>query len=162
MRTAVRGNLYSVYKSSTITRAGARVSMTRCTAVCMASRRASRVSLAGVVITPDSTTLTPPGPSVRTPKPVAVTPGSTPMTVRGRAPGSLCQLFPNALLGRGDGVDDLVGDVVVGMDGLHVVLLLQGFDEPQDGGGVLALHTDRGLRHHVDLRLENRKSLAFE
>src|SRR3546814_5434170 len=52
--------------------------------------------------------------------------------------------------GGGDGVEDLVGDVVVRVDGLHVVLLLERLDEAEHRGRVLAVHLDRRLRHHVD------------
>src|SRR5262244_4289055 len=100
----------------------------------MALSRASRGWVLAVVITPDSITVTTPGAASMTPNPVATSPGSTPMTRRA--------------LGRGDGVDDLVGDVVVGVNGLDVVLLLEGLDEPQDRGGLLALHPHRGLGHH--------------
>src|SRR5512147_3292281 len=99
-------------------------------------------------MTPASRTATPPTPASSTPNPVAMSPGSTPMT--------------RSALGRGDGVDDLVGDVVIGVNGLDVVLLLEGLDQPQDRRGLLALHLHRGLRHHVDPRLEHRHALPLE
>src|ERR1700675_509079 len=100
----------------------------------MALSRASRGWVLAVVITPASRTVTAPGAASRTPKPVATSPGPTPIT---RKP-----------LGRGDGVEDLVGNVVVGIDGLDVFLLLQRIDEPQHGGGILALHPHGGLGDH--------------
>src|SRR4029434_5215880 len=89
----------------------------------MALSRASRGWVLEVVMTPESTTVTAPGAASRTANPVATSPGSRPMT--------------RSALGRGDGVEDLVGDVVVGVDGLHVVLFLEGLDQSQHGGGVL-------------------------
>src|SRR6266536_2815792 len=62
----------------------------------------------------------------------------------------------------GDGVDGFVGDVVVGMDRLDVVLLLENLDQPQHRCRILALHPDRGLRHHVDLGLHDRNPLALQ
>src|SRR5215475_5872016 len=102
--------------------------------------RASRGWPVVVLMTPASRTATPPAAASSTPNPVATSPGSTPMTRRA--------------LGRGDGVDDLVGDVVVGVHGLDVVLLLQGLDQPQHRRGLLALDLHRGLRHHVHPRFE--------
>src|SRR5678816_1337654 len=86
--------------------------MIRCTVRWSALSRASSGWPVVVLMTPASTTVTPPGSASSTPNPVATSPGSTPMTRR--------------TLGRGDGVDDLVGDVVVGVNGLDVVLLLEG------------------------------------
>src|SRR5215475_5170225 len=98
----------------------------------MALSRASRGCVLAVVMTPDSITVTTPGAASTTPNPVATSPGSRPMTRRA--------------LGRGDGVEDLVRDVVVGVDGLHVVLLLERLDESQHRGRVLAFHPHGGLR----------------
>src|SRR5713101_3694420 len=148
MRMAVRGNLYSAYRSSTTRNAGACASMIWSTARWMAFNRASSDWVAPVEITPASRTVTAPGAASRTPKPVATSPGSTPIT---RTP-----------LGRGDGVEDLVGNVIVGIDGLDVFLLLQRLDEPQHGGGVLALHPHGGLGDHGSFRLEHRHPLRFE
>src|SRR6266481_1653022 len=148
MRMAVRGNLYSAYRSSTTRNAGACASMTWSMARWMAFNRASSDWVAPVEITPTSRTVTAPGAASRTAKPVATSPGSTPIT---RKP-----------LGRGDGVEDLVGDVVVGIDGLDVVLLLERLDEPQHGRGILALHPHGGLGHHGDLRLDDREPLRLE
>src|SRR3990170_3644904 len=89
-------------------------------------------------MTPASRSDTPPGPASRTPNPVSTSPGSIPMTRK-----------PGAALGGRDGVDDLVGDVVVGVNGLNVVLLLQGLHQSQDSVSVLALRADRGERHHA-------------
>src|SRR6266568_6537482 len=114
----------------------------------MALSRASSGKLEAVDTTPASTTVTAPGPASRIPKPVSTSPGSTPIT---RTP-----------LGRGDGVEDLVGDVVVGIDGLDVVLLLERLDQPQHRGGVLALHPHGGLGDHGDLRLDDREPLRLE
>src|SRR5690349_13617417 len=122
--------------------------MIRCTARWSALSRASSGWPVVVLMTPASTTVTPPGSASSTPNPVATSPGSTPMT--------------RSALGRGDGVDDLVGDVVVGVNGLDVVLLLEGFDQPQHRRGLLALHLDRGLGHHVHPRLEHRHALPLE
>src|SRR5215468_7917517 len=146
MSTAVRGNLYSVYRSSTITSPGPRAWMMSRIARWMALSLASSAWLGAVEMTPASTTATPPGAASRTPNPVATRPGSTPM-IRRRSPGP----GPGRPTSRrGDGVDDLVGDVVVGVDGLDVVLLLEGLDQPQHRCGVLALHAHGGLGHHVD------------
>src|SRR5712691_2108408 len=114
----------------------------------MALSRASRGSVEVVDTTPAATTVTAPGPASRIPKPVSTSPGSTPIT---RTP-----------LGRRDGVEDLVGDVVVGIDGLDVVLLLERLDQAQHGGGVLAFHPHRGLGDHGGLCLEHRHSLGLE
>src|SRR5215471_4960191 len=114
----------------------------------MALSRASRGWVLAVVITPDSITVTTPGAASMTPNPVATRPGSSPMTRRA--------------LGRGDGVEDLVRDVVVGVDRLDVVLLFEGLDEPQHGGGVLALHADGGLGNHGRLRFEYGDPLVLE
>src|SRR6185295_12709011 len=110
--------------------------------------RASRGCPVVVLMTPASRTVTPPGPISSTPNPVATSPGSTPMT--------------RSALGRGDGVDDLVGDIVVGVYGLDVVLLLEGFDQPQHRRGLLALHLHCRLRHHVHPRLDDRHPLPLE
>src|SRR5262249_32160536 len=114
----------------------------------MALSRASRGWVLAVVITPDSITVTTPGAASMTPNPVATRPGSSPMTRRA--------------LGRGDGVEDLVRDVVVGVDRLDVVLLFEGLDEPQHGGGVLALHADGGLGNHGRLRFKYGDPLVLE
>src|SRR5215475_962882 len=114
----------------------------------MALSRASSGWALVVVMTPDSTTVTTPGAASTTPNPVAMSPGSRPMTRRA--------------LGRGDGVEDLVGDVVVGVDGLDVVLLFERLDEPQDGGRVLALDAHGGLGDHGRLRFEDGYPLVLE
>src|SRR5262249_43811162 len=114
----------------------------------MALRRASSGWALAVVMTPDSTTVTTPGAASTTPNPVATRPGSRPMTRRA--------------LGRGDGVEDLVGDVVVRVDGLDVVLLFERLDEPQYGGRVLALDAHGGLGDHGRLRFENGYPLVLE
>src|SRR5437870_13700475 len=119
----------------------------------MALSRASRLWPADVLMTPASTTTTPPGRASRTPKPVAMSPGSTPMTRRA---------WPASGLGGGDSGDDFVGDVVVGVDGLDVVLLLDGLDQAQNRGGVLALDAHEGLGHHVDLRFQNRDTVPLQ
>src|SRR5215831_6779652 len=196
MSTAVRGNLYSVYRSSTITSPGPRAWMMSRMARWMALSLASSAWLGAVEMTPASTTATPPGAASSTPNPVATRPGSTPMIRRrsrepGRdrllagsrssespappgsapsggfapAPTGGCPMggrIPSSMSRRGDGVDDLVGDVVVGVDGLDVVLLLEGLDQPQHCCGVLALHAHGGLGHHVDLGLEDRHAGALE
>src|SRR6266496_6018077 len=99
-------------------------------------------------MTPESTTVTAPGRASRIANPVATSPGSRPMTRRA--------------LGRGDGVEDLVGDIVVGIDGLDVVLLLERLDQSQHGGGVLAFHPHGGLGNHGRLRLDDGNSLDLE
>src|SRR5215467_2135640 len=114
----------------------------------MALSRASSGWALVVVMTPDSTTVTTPGAASTTPNPVAMSPGSRPMTRRA--------------LGRGDGVEDLVGDVVVRVDGLDVVLLFERLDEPQHGGRVLALDAHGGLGDHGRLRFEDRYPLVLE
>src|SRR5262245_39185445 len=119
----------------------------------MALSRASRGWPGEVAITPASATTTPAEEASSTPYPVAASPGSTPMIRR---------VEPFTCSGRGDGVDDLVGDVVVGVHGLDVVLLLEGLDEPQHGRGILALHAHGGLGHHVDLGLEHGHTRALE
>src|SRR6266542_1349640 len=113
----------------------------------MALRRASRDWEAKVLITPASATATPADPDSSTPKPVAMSPGSTPIT--------------RSTLGGGNGVENFVGDIVVGVDGLDVVLLLEGFDQPHHRRGVLALHAHRGLRDHVQLGCAHRHALAL-
>src|SRR5262249_51142858 len=114
----------------------------------MALSRASSGCVLAVVMTPDSTTVTTPGAASTTPNPVATSPGSRPMTRRA--------------LGRGDGVEDLVRDVVVGVDGLNVVLLFEGLDEPQHSRGILALDADGGLGDHGRLRFEYGYPLVLE
>src|SRR6266702_6947589 len=114
----------------------------------MALSRASSGKLEAVDTTPASTTVTAPGPASRIPKPVSTSPGSTPIT---RTP-----------LGRRDGVEDLVGDVVVGIHGLDVVLVLERLDQPQHGGGILAFHSYRGLGDHGGLRLEHGQPFGLE
>src|SRR5262245_28768820 len=177
------------------------VSMMRCTAWCSVLRRASRAWPVVVLITPASTTVTPPGRTSRTPKPVAVTPGSTPITLSAReeegadpasefassldaeprmgsipartagvSARSCCwgrsrrrpSLPPPIRLRSRDRLDDVVGDVVVGIDGLNVVLLLQCLDQAKHRRRVLALHLDGRLGHHVDLRFHDRNRLAFQ
>src|SRR6185436_3696374 len=120
----------------------------------MALSRASRTWPVLVLITPASITVTPPGPAWSTPNPVATNPGSTPMTLRTRR--------SSKGLGGGDGVDDLVGNVVVGEDGLDVVLLLERLDQPQHRRGVLAVDAHGGLGHHVDLSFEHRNPRALQ
>src|SRR4030095_15531239 len=120
----------------------------------MALSRASRTWPVLVLITPASTTVTPPGPASSTPNPVATNPGSTPMTLRMRRPGTG--------LGGGERVYALVGDVVVGEDGLDAVLLLERLDQPQHRRGVLAVDAHGGLGHHVDLGLEHRDPRALQ
>src|SRR6266508_5279172 len=114
----------------------------------MALRRASRDWEAKVLITPASATATPADPASSTPKPVAMSPEYTPNT--------------RSTLGGGNGVENFVSDVVVGVDGLDVVLLLEGFDQPHPRRGVLALHAHRGLRDHVHLGFEHRHALALK
>src|SRR6185369_6382075 len=114
----------------------------------MALSRASRGWVLEVVMTPESTTVTAPGRASRTANPVATSPGSRPMT--------------RSALGRGDGVEDLVGDVVVGIDGLHVVLFLEGLDQSQHRGGILAFHPHRGLGDHGRLRLDDGNPLDLQ
>src|SRR5215471_13870214 len=111
----------------------------------MAWSRASSAWPAVVVMTPASATTTPPATASSTPNPVATRPGSTPMILSACAPGLAALAAgpgPAAGAGRrpgggpsepsslrgGDGVDDLVGDVVVRVHGLDVVLLLEGLD----------------------------------
>ena len=71
-------------------------------------------------------------------------------------------VMTRSALGRGDGVEDLVGNVVVGIDGLHVVLFLERLDQSQDRGGVLAFHADRGLGDHGGLRLDDGNPLDLQ
>src|SRR2546426_2745555 len=104
----------------------------------MALSRASRGSVEVVDTTPAATTITAPGPASRIPKPVSTSPGSTPIT---RTP-----------LGRRDGVEDLVADVGVRIDGLDVVALLERLDQPQHGGGVLDFHPHPEFADHVGPR----------
>src|SRR5438093_10205338 len=91
-------------------------------------------------MTPRSSTATPPAPGSISPKPVPTRPGSMPSTRR---------------LGGRDGLENLVGNVVVSVDGLDVVQLLQRLDQAHHGGGVLALDPHRRLRHEVYLALEH-------
>src|SRR5262245_47827775 len=129
------------------------VATMRFTAPKIAFSRASRGWPGAVRITPASITATSPPPASMMPKPVSVSPGSTPITRSGLAArGS----------GGADGVEDVVRDVVVRVDGLNVVLLLQRLDEPQDRGGVLALDSHGGLRQHGAGRLGHRCALGLE
>src|SRR5260370_18840855 len=116
--------------------------MIRCTARWSALSRASSGCPVVVLMTPASRTVTPSAPASSTPNPVATSPGSTPMT--------------RSALGRGDGVDDLVGDALVGVNGLDVVLLLEGLDEPQHRHGLLALPLHLEFVPHVHPRLHHR------
>src|SRR5206468_6730106 len=91
-------------------------------------------------MTPRSSTATPPAPGSISPKPVPTRPGSTPRTLR--------------LCGR-DGLENLVRNVVVSVDGLDVVQFLQRLDQAHHGGRVLALDTYRRLRNEADLALQH-------
>src|SRR5215813_2989884 len=98
----------------------------------MALSRASRTCPTAVLTTPASTTARPAAPASSTPKPVATSPGSTPIIRSARAGAAPVRAVAadtpgqraSSILGRGDGLDDLVRDVVIGVHRLNVVLLL--------------------------------------
>src|SRR4051794_8352044 len=50
-----------------------------------------------------------------------------------------------------DLLEHLVGDVVVGVDVLHVVAVLEGVDEPEHLAGAVLVELDRGARHEAGL-----------
>src|SRR5262245_9983499 len=108
-----------------------------------------------VSITPASRTDIP-APASSTAYPVKTSAGSMPSTRRRRgttgAPPS----------GRGDGLHDLVRDVVVRVDRLDVVQLLQRLDEAQHLGCLLALHTHRRLREKGHLGLDDGHTIRLE
>src|SRR5438105_5238314 len=106
----------------------------------MSWTRASSARSRAVATTPLASTSTPPGAGSMSPYPVATRPGSTPRTVR---------------LGSRDGLENLVGDVVVRVHGVNVVQLLQRLDQAQHAGRVLALDPHRELRHERHLALEH-------
>src|SRR5262250_2598096 len=91
-------------------------------------------------MTPRSSTATPPSPGSISPKPVPTRPGSTPRTLR--------------LSGR-DGLENLVGNVVVSVDGLDVVQFLQRLDQAHYGRRVFAFDPHRRLRNEADLALQH-------
>src|SRR5215813_5013941 len=109
--------------------------------------RAPSGTSADVSITPVSTTSGAAGPASSRAQPVATSPGSTPSTRDGGAAGRRS--------GGGDGLDDLVGNVVVRVDRLDVVQLLQRLDEAQHLWRVLAFDANRRLGYEGDLRLEH-------
>src|SRR5215831_12365016 len=98
-------------------------------------------------MTPRTSTATPPSPGAISPKPVPTRPGSTPRTLR------LC---------GGDGLENLVGNVVVSVDGLDVVHFLQRLDQAHHGSRVLALDPHRRLRHEADLTLDDGDPRALQ
>src|SRR5512132_2939679 len=118
----------------------------------MSWTRASSGSSRLVAMTPVARTLTPPGPGSMRPYPVATSPGSMPRT---RVPGG-------SRSGSRYRLEDVVGYVVVRVDGLNVVELLQRFDQAHDRGRVLAFHPDRGLRHVGHLALEHRNGRLLQ
>src|SRR5579884_2994437 len=77
-----------------------------------------------------------PGSPSTTATPVLASPGSTPRTLmrrRGRSP---------------DALEDVVGDLGVGVDLLHVVVVLEGVEKAEHGGRLLGVELDRvGGRH---------------
>src|SRR6267142_6633672 len=91
-------------------------------------------------MTPLSSTTTPPTAGSITPYPVPTRPGSTPRTLR--------------LCGR-DGLENLVRNVVVSVDGLDVVQFLQRLDQAHHGRRVFALDPHRRLRNEADLALQH-------
>src|SRR3989338_8096350 len=99
----------------------------------MTSTRSSSGASRPVTITPVPRTATPAGAGSMRAQPVSSSPGSMPRT---RSP-----------LGGGDGLEDLVGDVVIGVDGLEVVQLLQRLDQAQHAGRVLVLDPTVDLGH---------------
>src|SRR5262249_29369232 len=94
-----------------------------------------------VVMTPLTTITAAAGPGSMSPYPVATRPGSMPR---------------NRWLGSRDGLEYLVGNVVVGVDGLYVVQILQRLDELDHGGGVLRLDPHGRLRNVRDLPFDDR------
>src|SRR5260370_11596547 len=106
----------------------------------MSSTRASSERSAAVAMTPLARTSTPPGPGSMSPYPVATRPGSTPRILK---------------LGSRDGLEDLVGDVVVRVHGLNVVQLLHRLNQAQHAVRVLALDPSRGLLYEVHQPLDN-------
>src|SRR5205823_8509388 len=110
----------------------------------MSRTRASRGASAEVTMTPVAATVTPPGTGYTRPQPVPTSPGSTPST-RKPAPTS----------GSRDGLQDLVGDVEVGVDVLDVVQVLQRLDQAHDRRGLRALDAHGRLRHVRHLGLDD-------
>src|SRR6185503_1269184 len=100
----------------------------------MMRSRASKARSVVVLMTPAARTTEAAVARSSTPKPVATSPGSMPSAFLAPTP-----------LGSGDGLDDLVGDVVVGVDGLNVVEILQRFDESKHGRRFFAFDTNGGL-----------------
>src|SRR3972149_1166330 len=98
----------------------------------MTRTRSSSGASEPVAITPVSRTTTPAGPGSMRAQPVSSSPGSMPRT---RSP-----------LGSRDGLEDLVGNVVIGEHGLDVVQLLQRLDQAQHAGRVPALAPPRRPR----------------
>src|SRR5437762_9535293 len=109
-------------------------------------RAGSGVS-ADVVMTPVAMTaaaLPPPAAGSTRPQPVPTSPGSTPST-----------RMPAAASGSRDGLQDVVGNVEVGVDVLDVVQVLQRLDEAHDRGGLRALDSHGRLRYVRHLGLED-------
>src|SRR5262249_48425003 len=92
-------------------------------------------------MTPLTTTAAAAGPGSMSPYPVATRPGSMPR---------------RRWLGSRDSLEDLVRNVVVGVDGLYVVQLLQRLDELDDRGRVLRLDPYGRLRDVGDLPFDDR------
>src|SRR4051794_26129900 len=108
-------------------------------------------------ITPPSTALIWPPATRTTPKPVFATPGSIPMTTimgsdSAPALGRL-HLAVYARLGvlSGDLLQNLGRDVEVRVDGLDVIVLVQGLHQAHHGTGVALAHLDDVLRLHGQL-----------
>src|SRR4030095_3650773 len=114
-------------------------------------RTSSGVS-ALVAMTPVSVTTARPGPGSTSAQPVPTSPGSIPRTLTPTAaPGT-------ARLSSRDGLENLVGNVVVGVDVLDVVQVLQRLDQAHHRRGGGTLDPDGGLRHVRHLRLEDRNT----
>src|SRR4051794_7958285 len=135
------------------------------TAVCSSSSRSSRSSSAELRMTPTPTAVgRAPGRPSTTPHPHRVSPGSMPST-RMDAPPTMDRTSVRPTLtvpydeaaaqhakrGSADPLEHLVGDVVVGVDVLHVVAVLEGVDEAEHLAGVLLVELDRHAGHEAGL-----------